>query len=217
MDILGIECLLFDFRVNFYSDSCCILAVAYLIVGTVSTVEAKAPSAAEVEKQLAEVEGILKKDPKDIAALDRRIAGLNLLGRTREANELCDEALKIESNRGFLWFNKGYCRYTEGRWLDAITFFEKASTYGNFDGLVLEAICFRKLGKFSECIEFTSKWIDRKHDQSGLFFIRGLARHALKQSKQLVCLDLRRALELAPGEESILKGYEKICLEADNK
>lgn len=125
MDILGIECLRFDFIVNFYSNLCCILAVACLIAGTVSTVEAKAPSAAEVEKKLSEVEEILKKDPKDIAALERRIAGLNLLGKTREADELCDEALKIGSNRGFLWFNKGYCRYTEGRWLDAITFLKK--------------------------------------------------------------------------------------------
>lgn len=197
--------------------SCFFFAVFFLNAITAVEVSAQSLPASEVQKKLSEFDAILRKEPRNIGVLEAKVASLNLLGRTKEAEDVCDYGLKLSGDRAFLWFAKGYCNYEKSRWSDAIECFEKASKYGNSDGIGFEAICLRRLNRNQECIDFTTKWIGVKPNKSGLFFNRGLAKSALNYSKDLVCADLKRAVELAPKEASFGSVYIKECVDLENK
>jgi tetratricopeptide (TPR) repeat protein len=175
-------------------------------------VRAKTPSVPEVEKRLAEVEETLKKDPRNIKALESKIAGLNLLGRTQEAEAICDQALRLSSDRGFLWFFKGYCKFRKGCWKESIPLFERGYKFGNISSLGMKALGLRKLNKFSECIEFTTNYIKQYPDMYELYYNRGLARRALNESRELVCADLKKAADL---DAVVSNSYRSICLDGD--
>lgn len=67
--------------------------------------------------------------------MESKVASLLLLGRLDEGLAVCDEALKIRSDRGYLWFLKGYCKYKGEKWEEALKFFDLAYRNGNTNSL----------------------------------------------------------------------------------
>jgi tetratricopeptide (TPR) repeat protein len=185
------------------------MMVVLLGLGAKTRVQAKTHSVPEVEKRLAEMDKILASDPKNIRALEIKISGLSILGRTREAEDICDYALKLRADRGFLWFFKGYCKSKNGDWKESIPFFEKGYKYGNVSSLGLMALSLRKLKRNSECIEFTTKYLKQYPGMYELYYNRGLAKLELHASKDSVCDDLRKAAEL---DDSVSEEYRSTCL-----
>lgn len=186
--------------------------VVLLGLGAKTGVQAKTHSVSEVETRLAEMDKILASDPKNIRALEIKISGLSILGRTREAEDICDYALKLRADRGFLWFFKGYCKSKNGDWKESIPFFEKGYKYGNVASLGMTAFGLRKLKRNSECIEFTTKYIVQYPSMYELYYNRGLARKELNESPELVCADLKKASEL---NELASNTYRASCLDGN--
>jgi tetratricopeptide (TPR) repeat protein len=171
--------------------------------------ECQTRSSAEVGRRLLEIEKMLKKEPKNIRLMEKKIAGLHLLGRDSEASELCEQAMKFDGDSPIILYFMGYFRFKEEKWEDALHFLDKAFENGSIESLGLKSLCLRRMNKNNECIEFATKYLKRFPNMSELYFNRGMAMKNLKQDLRLVCSDLKRAAELNPA---VRDTYVNTCL-----
>lgn len=189
--------------------SLCLVLMLTMLASSNGQSAGKDRSKDDVERRLSEINELLKKDPKNIEALESKVASLLLLGRFDEGLSVCDEALKIRSDRGYLWFFKGYCNYKREKWEEALKFFDLAYRNGNTNSLEYTTLCLLELKRNSECIEVATKGIQRHPEFASLYFSRGLARKYLKQPMDVVCADMKKAAELKP---SLMSSYQRNCL-----
>ncbi|MBX9941588.1 MAG: hypothetical protein K2Y32_20155 [Candidatus Obscuribacterales bacterium] len=172
--------------------------------------EAKIHSKEDTEKKLGEINEFLKKEPGNIRALESKVATLQLLGRLQEGLQVCDEALKTNSERGYLWYFKGFCKFKEDKWKESYSYFQKSYDCGFIESLDFLPACLVQMKRYHECIEFSTKAIQRHPEVAALYYSRGYARKYLKHSKDMVCADFKKAADLAPRFKN---NYEKNCLE----
>lgn len=210
----GFRCLRFKLRPDFFWSFCCIIAVVCLHAYSIGAAEAKRPSVPEIEQRLVEVDEILKKDPHNFKALEVKVASLQLLGRLDEGMQACQEAMSIRADSSYLWFFKGYCQYKKEKWKDALCSFEAARKLGDVEGLQFSATCLLRMKRYDDCVEFTNKAIQDHPEMATLYLNRGLARKYLKQSRQMVCEDLKKAADLSP---QLYASYRKHCIEVGAK
>lgn len=188
----------------------CILLVFVLsLVFTICMhAQSKTYTKPELEQRLIEIELQLKSRPRDIDVLEKKIAILELLGREREAFQICENEIRAGVDRVFFWRYLGIRKFKEENWSEALFYFKKAHKKGDSISAGCIAFCLRKLDRNDECVNFSSQKIKQYPNDSALYLNRGLARRALKQSKNLVCTDLLKACELDP---SVIGAYRSIC------
>ena len=188
------------------------LLVVYLTLPSVAMAESKSHSKEELEKRLAEIELHLKKNPHDIDALVSKVATLELLGRSSEALQISEVEVRAGVASPPLWRYVGYRKFKEKKWSEALPFFDRAQSMGDAVSAGFVAFCLRKLDRNDECLRFANEKILQYPNDANLYFSRGLARRALKQSKTLVCADLWKAAQLDPA---LVTAHRSICSEED--